>query len=41
MIKHAQGEKINLTMWKCNFEQGITRNYKALQMKGQEAMGRG
>ena len=38
MIKHAQGKKINLTMWKCNFEQGITRNYKALQMKGQEAM---
>ena len=40
MIKHAQGEKINLTMSKCNFELGITGNYKALQMKGQEAMGR-
>ena len=38
MIKHAQGEKINLTMWKCNFEQGITRNYKALQMKRREAL---
>ena len=40
MIKHAQGDKINLTVWKCNFEQGLTRNYKALQVKGQEAMER-
>ena len=23
MIKHSQGEKINLTLWKCNFEQGL------------------
>ena len=40
MIKHAQGEKINLPLWKCNLEQGIRKNYKALQVEGQEALER-
>ena len=31
MVKHAQGEKINLTLWICHFKLGITRNYKKQQ----------